>query len=607
MKRIKQLLCALAVLCLLLSLPGAALAAEEPAGPEAPEAAEPAGPKVPEAEDAAEAETSVYPELDSLYKDKTWDEVVRTFLEKYNLDPDDPNLVTLGYYNTVTGEEHYLHPDQYMVSGSMYKVPLNMAFAEKVSSGELDWDTTYGTYKLSDLRDATIIHSDNELARTLWTILSNGQGYHRYREIIAPYMGVDPETVEQKYYENNFFTARQMIYCLKLLYDNPDRFPTIVETMQKAEPNRYFKLREKRFDIAHKYGFLVTEYHQNINDCGIAFTDDPILLVIFTDNVAKAYPVITEYATLMCDYTQYHTAQRLAEEAEEARRLAEEQARAEAEAEAARAEAEAQQSGLAALFTPRETEAPAEKEPVTAERRSISFAPFVAAVAVVVATVISLALLIRWRRRYRLRLPWALAATLLCALALLLCTIAVSRGPLLAKPSGEPREAVSAFFDALQAGDYEAAYEHMDGYSSLGLENEPQTASGRLLYQALRQSYGYTLIGDSTVDGMNARQQMQFRYLDVPALEADARTELENVIVELSRDRAYDQVYDADNNYLAAFAQEAYARALETVLSHAADYYATTGVQLSLRSVDGSWRVVPDQNLLKVLSGGLAY
>ena len=147
----------------------------------------------------------------------------------------------------------------------------------------------------------------------------------------------------------------------------------------------------------------------------------------------------------------------------------------------------------------------------------------------------------------------------------------------------------------------------MDGYRSLGLENEPQTASGRLLYQALRQSYGYTLIGDSTVDGMNARQQMQFRYLDVPALEADARTELENVIVELSRDRAYDQVYDADNNYLAAFAQEAYARALETVLSHAADYYATTGVQLSLRSVDGSWRVVPDQNLLKVLSGGLAY
>ena len=309
----------------------------------------------------------------------------------------------------------------------------------------------------------------------------------------------------------------------------------------------------------------------------------------------------------MCDYAQYHTAQRLAEEAAEAQRLAEEQARAEAEAEAARAEAEAQQTGLAALFTPRETEAPVEKETASTEQRTIGFAPLIAAVAVVVAVLVALALLVRWRRRYRLRLPWAVAAALLCSLALLLCTLAVSRGTLVAKPTGDPQEAVSAFFDALQAGDYDAVYARMDGYSSLGLEKEPETASGRLLYAALRQSYGYTLIGDSTVDGMDARQQMQFRYLDVATLEADARAELENVIVDLSRDREHDQVYDADNNYLASFAQEAYARALEAVLSHAEDYYATSGVQLTLRSVDGSWRVVPDQNLLKVLSGGLSY
>ena len=601
MRRIKRLLCVLGVLCLLLSLSAAAFAAdptvlEEPAGPELPE--EFAAPENPEA--------ASDPGLDALYKDKSWDEVVTAFLEKYNIDPDDPNVVTLGYYNTVTGEEHYLHADQYMVSGSMYKVPLNMAFAEMVANGELDWDTTYGAYKLSDLRDQTIIHSNNDLAKTLWTILSNGQGYHRYREIIAPYMGEDPETVEQKYYENNFFTARQMICCLKLLYDNPERFPTIVETMQKAEPNRYFKLREKRFDIAHKYGFLVTEYHQNINDCGIAFTDDPILLVIFTDNVAKAYPVITEYATLMCDYTQYHTAERLAAEQAEAQRLAEEQARAEAEAEAAR-EAEAQQATFASLFTPRETEEPVDQAPSPIQQRIIGFAPLIAAVAVVVGALVALAILVRWRRRYGLRLPWAIAAVLLCALALLLCTLAVSRGTLLAKPTGDPQEAVTAFFDALQDGDYDAAYARLYGYSSLGLENEPETAPGQRLYAALRQSYSYTLIGDSTVDGMSARQQMQFRYLDVAALEADSRTELENVIGSLSRDRAYDQVFDENNNYLAAFAREAYAQALDTVLSHAEDYYATSGVQLTLRSVDGSWCIVPDESLLKVLSGGLSY
>ena len=162
-------------------------------------------------------------------------------------------------------------------------------------------------------------------------------------------------------------------------------------------------------------------------------------------------------------------------------------------------------------------------------------------------------------------------------------------------------------FPTLQDGEYDAAYARLYGYSSLGLENEPETAPGQRLYAALRQSYSYTLIGESTVDGMSARQQMQFRYLDVAALEADARTELENVIGSLSRDRAYDQVFDENNNYLAAFAREAYAQALDTVLSHAEDYYATSGVQLTLRSVDGSWCIVPDESLLKVLSGGLSY
>ena len=583
MKRIRQLLCVLAVFCLLLSLAPAALAAER----------------------SPEGQAALY---DALYKDKTWEEVVTAFLEKYNLDPEDANTITLGYYNTVTGEEHYLHPDQYMVSGSMYKVPLNMAFAEKVANGELEWDTAYGSYRLSALRDETIIYSNNDLSKTLWTILSNGQGYHRYREIIAPYMGEDPETVDQKYYENNFFTARQMIYCLKLLYDNPERFPTIVETMQQAEPNKYFKLREKRFDIAHKYGFLVTDYHQYINDCGIAFTDDPILLVIFTDNVAKAYPVITEYATLMCDYAQYHTALRLAEEQAEAERLAEEQARAEAEAEARRLEEEAQQqTGLAALFTPRETEAPEEKEPVQAQPRTIGFAPFIAAVAVVVAVLVALVILVRWRRRYGLRLPWAAAAALLCALALLLCTLAAANGTLLAKPAGDPQETVTVFFDALQAGDYDRACACLDNCSSLGLETLPETESGRLLYTALRQSYAYTLIGESTVDELNARQQMQLRYLDIPSLEADTRARLETVLGSLSREREHDQVYDENNNYLPAFAREAYAQALAAVLSSPEAYYATAGVQLTLHSVDGAWRIVPDQNLLKVLAGGLSY
>lgn len=89
-----------------------------------------------------------------------------------------------------------------------------------------------------------------------------------------------------------------MIYCLRMLAGEPERFPGLIEAMQKAEPDEYFRRSEDRFDIAHKYGFLNTEYHLYMDDCAIAYTDDPIVFVMFTDNIERAYEVMAEYSTL---------------------------------------------------------------------------------------------------------------------------------------------------------------------------------------------------------------------------------------------------------------------------------------------------------------------
>ena len=58
-----------------------------------------------------------------------WDAVIEDFFEENNIDP---QTVTLGYYNTVTGEEHYHRGDAELTAGSITKVPLNMYFAEKI-------------------------------------------------------------------------------------------------------------------------------------------------------------------------------------------------------------------------------------------------------------------------------------------------------------------------------------------------------------------------------------------------------------------------------------------------------------------------------------------
>ena len=205
MKLMKKLLCLAAALCILLSLLPTAFAEEG----------------------------------DERFRDKTWEEVVEAFMAEHGTDPD---LVAFGYYNTVTGEEHYHRGDEYMITGSMFKVPLNMLYTEKVARGEIDWDTKFGGIAYSKLLEWSIINSDNQMAEILWKATGS---YRTYRELICPYMGVDPETVDHMYWVNNYFTSEQMIHCLKTLYENQENFPRLIDTMLRAEPENYFKFLQQ--------------------------------------------------------------------------------------------------------------------------------------------------------------------------------------------------------------------------------------------------------------------------------------------------------------------------------------------------------------------------
>lgn len=592
MRRIKFLLCILLALCVLLPGLPAALAEE------------------------ADAD-------DERFAGKTWDEVVAAFLQSWGTDP---KTITLGYYNTVTGEEYYLNPDQYMVSGSMYKVPLNMVYAAKVADGEMDWDTSIGVFSYETLLEGSIVHSNNDYAKTLWYHLGNGS-YRSYRRIIAPLMGEDPDEVDAKFYENNFFTARQMIFCLRELYENQDHYPRVIETMQRAEPNEYFKRRESRFNIAHKYGFLQTDYHLYMNDCGVAFTDDPILIVMFTDNVPHAYDVMTEFCTLMCDYAQYHHALRLEEEAAEAerrRQAAEVAAERQRQEELARQELstgeeparepdEGESAGQIALVTPTESpEAPAEQAqpPVQrlvrrAEQEGLSQTALIAGAAVLLGCLIALIVLAALGKKYRVHAHWAVAA------ALLLCLVTLGRicwpayRQLRSRPTGDAQETVQEFFDALSQGDYVRAYACLDGVETLGLEYEPEQESDRAVYAAMRGQFSAELYGECAVNGERAYQQVTCRYFDVDKLETEARTQAMILISRYVSTHPVGDLYNENGNYRPELMREAWDQAVAELLQNPENYRSSGGVQLELRWHDGAWRIMPNEKLLQLLCGGV--
>ncbi|MBR4954068.1 MAG: serine hydrolase, partial [Oscillospiraceae bacterium] len=119
-----------------------------------------------------------------------WDTVISEFFEENGINPE---TVTFGYYNTVTGEEHYHRGDVELTAGSITKVPLNMYFAEKIYNGEMDWDTTIKGISYEIIQMQTIRFSNNEY--TYYLIEAAGE-YPNFRRAICPYIGVDPDSRE---------------------------------------------------------------------------------------------------------------------------------------------------------------------------------------------------------------------------------------------------------------------------------------------------------------------------------------------------------------------------------------------------------------------------
>lgn len=579
MKTVRKLICLCAALCLLLTLCPFALA-----------------------EDAAVSD-------EERFAGKTWEQVVDAFLEEHHAKSE---LVGLGYYNTVTGQEEYHNPDTYFIAASMFKVPLNMLFLERISKGEMDWNSDVRGYRYEYLLRSTIIDSNNEMAEVLWRAYGQGQmvPYRYYREQIAPYMGEDAETVEDTYYKNNLFTSRQMIQCLHLLYDNPDRFPKLLDTMKEAEPNRYFKNHPQKVEVAHKYGYVVEDEAFYLNDCGVCYTEDPICIVAFTRGIPQPYAFLADYCTLMIDYTEYHTAERHAQELEEARQNAILQLNGPAPETERPEQLSAEQTGTQPETQPAEAPAAETAAPQTEKAEETEGASFpFGQILVAIGAVIGVVFVLRAAAKKRLRAVWGVPAVIFTALALLCCFSAQRMAPAIpaAQSIGDPAETVNAFFDAILAEDYDRACGYLGDYVSLGLEQEPESEAARLMADALRSSYTYSLYGESRVSGMQASQQVLLETLDLTALQEDLKAGTEAAVQKLSEELPENEVVDAQGNYLPEITDRAYLETLRELLEHAEKYHTIVGLDINLTYTVEGWRITTSRELLNALSGRTAY
>ncbi len=204
----------------------------------------------------------------------------------------------------------------------------------------------------------------------------------------------------------------------------------------------------------------------------------------------------------------------------------------------------------------------------------------------------------------RIKKFWVGITILLMAAALILCVFASWRGSLYIKPSGNPQYTVTRFFDALLGGRYSQAYACLSDYTTLGLENEPASEEARQIYQALKDSYRYELIGKCEEQQMEATQRVSLRYLNVRRVESEISKRVNTVLALLVAEKPRDEVYDENNQYLPELTDEVYLRALEQVLESPEFYYSTAEFDVELSYMNGEWLMKTNQALFNALMGG---
>ena len=552
--------------------------------------------------------TEVPPEpLISVSADQSWDDVVQMLFDKYGLTEqkfkDGWYDLALGYYNTLTGEECYFNGEEFLISASMMKVPENMIYTDMIYNGEMDWDTEINGYEYSYLQYRSIVHSDND---AFMTLLSGIGGYAGFKEKQIPYLGDDPtELLGWNYQIDNYYTAKEIINCLKLVYNEPERFAGILENMLEAEPYNYFREYERRYPIAQKYGFLpAAEFHGDIyNSCGVVFTEEPFMIVVFTESLTCASDFLAEYCTLMCDYTNFRIAdQRAADEEAEQKAL------------------ETIEEKNISEYLPAPETVPSQNEMENSVEQGsgakkvlkkaglfdMSVTATIILIVIFIVTVLGLVLIFRYNRAGRINGFWAVMAVLMFGLCLFASVVGFNLGTVYVRTDVDPSETVIKFYQAMIDGDYATAYDCLGDYSSIGLENQPETEEGRLLYDALKDSYSFTLHGAPKLDKLEAKQTVAFRYLNLSAVESEAKKKVDSLLKKYVESHDRREIYDSDGVYLQSATDEVYLQALQEALADAEKYYTSSEYDVTLTYSDGRWIMNTNPEMLKAFLGGVS-
>lgn len=168
----------------------------------------------------------------------------------------------------------------------------------------------------------------------------------------------------------------------------------------------------------------------------------------------------------------------------------------------------------------------------------------------------------------------------------------------------KPCETVTTFFEAVERRDYGSYADCLYECSSLGLENEPEDGTEKLLWEKLRASFAHEIKGEAETDYDRARVRVKLTGFSLKRASVDVRRKTQNYIAETMQNPSLDDViFDDSGNYCEDFIMERYEKAVADVAENSDKYRSSTEITVELVYIEGKWRIVVTDELSEALTG----
>lgn len=182
----------------------------------------------------------------------------------------------------------------------------------------------------------------------------------------------------------------------------------------------------------------------------------------------------------------------------------------------------------------------------------------------------------------------------------------LNRAPQLLTPPEAALAQSEAVMAAVAQGDYTSAGNLMYGQPSLGVDREPADAVGVLIWDAFVDSFTYEFTGDCYATDSGLARNVTVTTLDISSVTANLKARSEALLEQrVAEAEDVTEIYDQNNNYREEFVMQVLYDAAQQALQEDAAYL-TQELTVSLVYQQEQWWVMPEQALLRAISGGIA-